>query len=563
MNATKDSQQQDYKLSLGEYQPAVDRRLNIWEDRDFSNRFWSRDHTVWFQKPQPELTNRMAWLDIFEPVQEHLKAMFDFAEEVKMEGIKHILLLGMGGSSLAPEVFQRIFGKIDDYARLLVLDSTHPDALRNIESKIDLARTLFVVSSKSGTTTETSSFFYYFWNRVGETSATPGRQFIAITDPGTPLIRMANERTFRRVFDGHPEIGGRYSALTLFGLVPAALIGVDSHQLLDRGWDMAGASAGYLLEAENPSLQLGAALGELALAGRDKLTFFTTPSLASFPDWLEQLVAESTGKDNKGIIPIVGEEIEEPWAYRKDRVFVYYELATEENPDLEKAIRALEDAGHPILRFKLNSKYDLGQEMFRWEMAVAAAGAVLGINPFDQPDVQLAKELARQAMEQKTAPPKPGVKMDRGESETILLEQKIVAYKAFDAFLANARIGDYISIQAYLAPDPDVEAALQDFRLSLRDRLKLATTLGWGPRFLHSTGQLHKGGPASGVFIQLVDEMEKDIPVPETNYAFGQLIQAQALGDFRALKQRNRRVIRLNLGHDKTKGLSLLFGLLE
>jgi transaldolase/glucose-6-phosphate isomerase len=563
MSATKDSQQQDQKLILGEYQQAVERRLDIWEERDLGGRFWSRDHTVWFQKPQPELTNRMAWLDIFEPLHGHLKAMFDFAEEIKMEGFRHVLLLGMGGSSLAPEVFYKTFGKSNDYPELLVLDSTHPDALRLILARIELSKTIFIVSSKSGTTTETSSFFNYFWHRIGETSAAPGKQFVAISDPGTPLMRLANERSFRKVFEGHPEIGGRYSALTLFGLIPAAVAGIDSHQLLDRGWDMAGASAGYLPASENPSLQLGAALGELALAGRDKVTFFTTPSLASFPDWIEQLIAESTGKNNKGIIPIVGEEIEAPWAYRKDRVFVFYELASEVNAELTAAVKLLEDAGHPILHFRLGTKYDLGWEMFRWEMAVATAGSVLGINPFDQPDVQLAKELARQAMEQKSAPPKPGVKLDRGEIETIMVEQKIVASKAYDAFMANARINDYIAIQAYLAPDPEVDAALQDFRLALRDRLKLATTFGWGPRFLHSTGQLHKGGPPSGVFIQIIDEPEKDIPVPETNYTLGQLIQAQALGDLRALKQRNRRVLRLNLGRDKMKGLALLFELMK
>jgi transaldolase/glucose-6-phosphate isomerase len=563
MNTTNESQQQSHKLNLGEYQAAVDRRLSIWESRDFAERFWGRDHTVWFQKPQPELTNRMGWLDLFEPMHNHLKAMFDLAEEVRDEGFKHVVLLGMGGSSLAPEVFQKTFGKTDDYPGLLVLDSTHPNALLDMESKLDIARTIFIVSSKSGTTIETSSFYNYFWRRVGEISATPGKQFIAITDPGTPLMALANERAFRKVFEGPQEVGGRYSAMTLFGLIPAALAGIDSHQILDRGWDMAEASASYLPEAENPSLLLGAALGELAAAGRDKVTFFTTPSLASFPDWLEQLIAESAGKDNKGIIPIVGEEIEEPWAYRKDRVFVYFELVTESSPELTASVKALEDAGHPVLYFTLNSKYDMGQEMFRWEMAVAAAGAVLGVNPFDQPDVQLAKELAKQAMEQKAATPKPGVKQDRGEVETVMLEQKIIAEKAFDAFMANARIGDYLAIQAFLAPDPETEAALQDFRLSLRDRLKLATTLGWGPRFLHSTGQLHKGGPASGVFIQLIDEPQKDIPVPETNYTFGQLIQAQALGDYKALKQHDRRVIRLNLGHDRTKGLSLLFDLLE
>jgi transaldolase/glucose-6-phosphate isomerase len=563
MSTTNDSMQQNQIYNLGEYQTAVERRLTMWENHDFANRFWSKDHTLWSPMPLPELANRMGWLDIFEPMHEHLKSMFDFAEAVRAEGFRHLVLLGMGGSSLAPEVFHKTFGAVDGHPSLIVLDSTHPESIRAVESRIDLAKTIFIVSSKSGTTTETSSFFYHFWHRIGETSATPGRQFAAISDPGTPLMRMAAERGFRKIFEGPPEVGGRYSALTLFGLAPAAAVGIDSHQILDRGWDLAGASASYLPENENPSLLLGAALGELALAGRDKVTFFTTPRLASFPSWLEQLIAESTGKDNKGIIPIVGEVVEEPWAYRKDRLFVCYTLASEPSEDLEQACRALEAAGHPVIYFRLNDKYDLGQEIFRWEMAVAAAGAVLGINPFDQPDVQLAKELARQAMDQKGAPvSKGGPKADRMEVETLQIVQKIVASKTFNAFIGGARIGDYISLQAYLSPNDDTEAALGDFRLALRDRLKLATTFGWGPRFLHSTGQLHKGGPNTGLYIQLIDEPEKDLPVSETNYSFGQLIQAQALGDYRALRQRGRRVLRINLGHDTPKGLSLLFDLL-
>jgi transaldolase/glucose-6-phosphate isomerase len=488
--------------------------------------------------------------------------MFDFAEQAKDEGFRHVLLLGMGGSSLAPEIFQGVFGSADGYPVLQVLDSTHPDAIRRIAAGLDLSKTLFVVSSKSGTTTETTSFLNYFWSRIVESSTTPGLHFAAISDPGTPLQQLAGERGFRRFFEGLPEVGGRYSALTLFGLVPAALVGIDSHQLLDRGWDMAGVSASYLPVTDNPSLSLGAALGELALAGRDKVTFFTTPSLASFPDWIEQLIAESTGKDGKGIVPIVGEAIEEPWVYRKDRVFICYSLDSEPDERMALTAQALEAAGHPVIYITLGNKFDLGAEIFRWEMAVAAAGAVLGINPFDQPDVQLAKELAHQAMEQKAHLAKGPRQADRGDVETISIEQKIVAGKAFDSFIGNARIGDYIAIQAYLDPEQEMEAAMQDFRLTLRDRLKLATTFGWGPRFLHSTGQLHKGGPPSGVFLQIVDEPEKDVPVPETNYTFGQLIHAQAIGDYRALRQRNRRVLRLNLGRDKEKSLTNLFGLL-
>ncbi|HBZ01191.1 MAG TPA: phosphoheptose isomerase, partial [candidate division Zixibacteria bacterium] len=380
--------QRDQVLNLGQYQAAVDKRLETWENQEFASRFWEKDPTLWFPKPQPEIKDRMGWLDIFEPLHTHLKSMFDFAEQLKAEGIKHVILLGMGGSSLAPEVYQNTFGNSEGFPGLIVLDSTHPNAVRQIESEIDLSKTIFIVSSKSGTTTETMAFFYYFWHRVSERTAAPGQQFIAITDPGTPLMKIAQDRKFRRVFEGTPDVGGRYSALTLFGLVPGATIGFDVHQLLDRGWDMAQASAGYLPESENACLILGAALGELALAGRDKLTFFATPSLVSFPSWIEQLVAESTGKFGKGIIPIVDEMIEDSWAYRKDRFFVQYSLNSEMSGELNDRMKALEAAGHPVAHFRLNNKPDLGQEIFRWEMAVAAAGAILGINPFDQPDVQ-------------------------------------------------------------------------------------------------------------------------------------------------------------------------------
>jgi transaldolase / glucose-6-phosphate isomerase len=551
--------QQDMIINLGSYAAAVDKRLSSWEDDDFAQRFWDKDFTLWSLKPVPELTDRMGWLEIFEPMHEHLKSMIELADELKSSGFKHVVLMGMGGSSLAPEVYYNVFGSADGYPELLILDTTHPAAIRRIEERIDIAKTIFVVSSKSGSTIETLSAFNYFWSKIG--GPTPGIQFIAITDPGSSLMKLAAEKGFRKSFPGTPDVGGRYSALTLFGLVPAYLIGADGHQLLDRGWDIAGASAGYLSVTENPCLSLGAALGELALAGRDKLTFFTTPSLRAFPAWIEQLVAESTGKNGKGIVPIVDEIIEDPWVYRKDRVFVHYILNSENSAELNAKIKALEEAGHPVIRLILNTKADLGQELFRWEMAVAVAGSILGINPFDQPDVQLAKELARQAMEQKT--PKPALKTEKSEVETIALDQTVIAAKAFESFIAGARLNDYIAVQAYLAPDDDTEAALQEFRLSLRDRLKLATTFGWGPRFLHSTGQLHKGGPNNCVFIQIVDEPQNDIHVPDTNYSFGSLIQAQALGDYKALKQRGRRVIRLNLGHDTAKGLELLFKLLD
>ena len=559
MDSVKGSQQQSQKMNLGQLQATVEKRLSIWEDQEFARRFWSKDPTLWSSQPTAEITDRMGWLGLFEPMHVQLKSLFDFAGEIHKEGIRHIVLLGMGGSSLAPEVFQRTFINEEGFPELIVLDSTHPGAVRAVESAIDITKTIFLVSSKSGTTMETLSFFYYFWNRLKDKTPNPGHHFIAITDPGTPLVQLAKDRNFRRIFEAQPDIGGRYSALTFFGLVPGALIGIDIHQLIDRGWDMAEACASYLLESDNPALMLGAALGEAALSGRDKVTIFTTPTLAAFPSWIEQLIAESTGKNGKGIVPIVDEVIEQPWVYRKDRFFVFYALNSENSAQLNDNIKALEGAGHPVVHLRLNNKFDLGQEMFRWEMAVPAAGAILGIHPFDQPDVQLAKDLARQAMEPKI--PKGG-KPEKSDVETIQIEQKIILAKAFDSLLAGARLGDYIAIQAYLPPSDETEAILQEFRLSLRDRLKLASTFGWGPRFLHSTGQLHKGGPNTGVFLQLIDEPVNDLPVPETNYTFGAFIQAQAIGDYRALKQRGRRVLRINLGKDLAKGLGLLNELL-
>lgn len=559
MSSMRGTQQQVQIMKTGSYRSAVEKRLTMWEKAEFARRFWEKDPTLWFPKPQPEIANRMGWLDLFEPMHEQLRPMMDFADGAHNEGFRNILLLGMGGSSLAPEVFQNTFGRIEDYPELLVLDSTHPDAIAAIESRIDLTRTIFIISSKSGTTIESQSLFFYFWHKIAEKRPDAGKQFAVITDPGTPLEKMAQDRGFRKIFAGPPDVGGRYSALTVFGLAPASAIGIDAHSLLDRGWDMAGASASYLLEEENACLHLGAALGEMSLAGRDKVTFITSPSLRFFPDWLEQLLAESTGKNGKGLIPIVGEDPEQAWVYRKDRLFVYYTMDGDNTTELEPIIKSLEAAEHPIIHIKVRDRYDLGQEIFRWEMAVAAAGAVLGIHPFDQPDVQLAKELARQAMEQKSA---RGGKIDRGEAETIPVDHKIVAAKAVDALLASARLGDYFSIQAYLAPSKINDEMLHEFRMMIRDRLKLATTMGWGPRFLHSTGQLHKGGPNSGIFIQLIDEPSRNLPAPETNYNFASLIQAQALGDFRALKQRGRRILRISLGQDTQKGLQQLIELL-
>jgi transaldolase / glucose-6-phosphate isomerase len=545
------SQADPQTLSLGNWEKPVEERLNAWQHGGFARRMWAKDYTLWSANPAPELTDRMGWLTLPETMHEQAPALQGFADRIRDEGFRHAVLLGMGGSSLAPEVFQRTFGNGSARPELIVLDSTHPGAVRLVESRVDLSQTLFLVSSKSGTTTETNSFFYYFWQRLRQAGKQAGAHFVAITDPGTPLERLAGERGFRRIFSAPPEVGGRYSVLSVFGLVPAALIGVDIRRLLDAALTSAESSAFCVPEPSSAPLRLGAAVGELALAGRDKLTFLASPSLEAFPIWLEQLIAESTGKDGKGIVPVADEPLGNGQAYGADRVFAVLLLEADSSTQLPAKIKALEAAGHPVAYIQLPRKTDLGQEFFRWEVAVAAAGAVLGINPFNQPDVQLAKELAKKAMA-------AGSQDQSGSTDLLRVEHQDGSSRAVGELLSRLNAGDYIGLQAYLNPIPDTWSALQRIRTKLRDRTKVATTLGFGPRFLHSTGQLHKGGPDTGVFLQILDEPFEELPVPETNYSFAQLIRAQAAGDYQALKQRGRRVLRVQLGRDTASGLQQL-----
>jgi transaldolase/glucose-6-phosphate isomerase len=538
-------------FSLGSRRRQVEERLTGWQKTGLASRLWRKDPAIWSADPAvPELTDRLGWLALATSVSGEAGELKAFAEEIRGEGFRHVVLLGMGGSSLAPEVFQRTFGNASGYPELVVLDSTHPGSVRAVENRIDPQRTLFLVSSKSGTTTEPLSFFHYFWERAGK----QGRRFIAITDPGTPLAHMAQQRGFRRVFEAPADVGGRYSALTVFGLLPAALIGVDIQRVLDLAWQMTEACAVGSTLSANPGLSLGAALGELAVAGRDKVTFVSSPSLVSLPDWIEQLIAESTGKDDKGIVPIAGEPLGQPGIYGNDRVFVDLCLRGEEDAGVTARIDALQAAGHPVIRIKLEEKAFLGAEFFRWEIATAAAGAVLGVHPFNQPDVQLAKELARKAMQDSGA---------GAAAADDLIPAAANLASALKAWLGEARPGDYIALQAYLAPALETMVALENIRFVLRDHLRLATTVGYGPRFLHSTGQLHKGGPNTGLFLQLVDDASGDLAVPESAYSFGALVRAQATGDADALRRRGRRLLRLSLGADPAAGLRNLEAVLR
>jgi transaldolase/glucose-6-phosphate isomerase len=542
---------QPLMFGLGDLRAPVEARLRSFEEAGYVRRLRAKDPTLWASGSAPEIIDRLGWLDLPETMKRRADGLAAFAAELRAEGYSHAVVLGMGGSSLAPDVFQRTFGAAHGFPDLVVLDSTHPSAVAAVEQKLDLRRTLFIVSSKSGTTIEPLSFFRYFWSRVVRVTDSPGRHFIAVTDPGTPLLALARERAFRRSFEAPSDVGGRFSALTDFGLVPAAVIGLDIRRLLESARSESRCNGSEVPDAKAPGLLIGAALGE-ASTSRDKVTFLVSPSLRSFPDWLEQLLAESTGKDGKGLVPVVGEPSAPGDAYGGDRIFVSLVLRDERDGGTGERLRSLERAGHPVIRIVLGDLFDLGREIFRWEVAVAAAGSVIGIDPFNQPDVELAKELARKAM---AGGPAAGAGVP---DETAFADDAAGLGEALDGWLRQARPKDYISIQAYLAPADETTRALQALRLALLKRTGLATTLGYGPRFLHSTGQLHKGGPNEPLVLQLFDEPAEDLAVPETDFTFGTLIRAQALGDYRALLQRGRRVLRVGLKSEAASGLERL-----
>ena len=537
---------------LGADEADVEQLEAKWQAARVPERFWKQDPTLWPAAPASDVASRMGWLHLPELMQEDVPRLEAFAQEVRSAGFRHVVVLGMGGSSLAPDVLGKVFGTRAGSPELLVLDTTHPDAIAELRSRIDPAHSLFVVSSKSGTTTEPLSFHRYFAAEVRASGGDAARSFVAVTDPGTPLEKLARDEGFRDVFLALPTVGGRYSALTYFGLVPAAAAGIDVGALLGRAWTMAEACAPTVPVAENPGLSLGAALGLLATHGKDKLTFYGGGALAPFPVWLEQLVAESTGKIGKGIVPIVDEPRVSVEHYAGDRLFV--EIQESENLDgpLATHLAHLQSAGFPVVRVRVPDGLGLGEEFLRWEVAIAIAGSVVGIDPYDQPDVELAKELARQAMARPA-----GSSADTAVT-TVAVARGAALSGAVRDWVGSVRPGDYVGIQAYLAPTPSTSAALDALRRRILERLNVATTFGYGPRFLHSTGQLHKGGPNTGLFLQLVDTPKHDLPVPGAGFTFGELIRAQALGDYQALQQKHRRVLRLDLGSDVAGSLAVL-----
>lgn len=528
----------------------IEARLRQWKTDGFVERMLALDPTLWAPRGTPEIEDRLGWLELPSTMAPKIGDLTQFGRDVASEGFTDVVVLGMGGSSLAPEVFQTTFGNGDGHPRLTVLDSTHPAAVTALAGALDLSRTLFVVSSKSGTTTEMLSFFYYFWTRLTEAGIDPRPHFVAVTDPGTPLERLAQEREFRRVFSSPEDVGGRYSALCEFGLVPAALIGVDVGKLLATVH-----SARDMSDEETAlALRLGATIGECALAGRDKLAFVTSPSLRSLPTWIEQLVAESTGKLDVGIVPVDQEPIWDYPDYGHDRVMVYIGLNSEPEPEKREAVKALVPEWAHVAQI-IDDTREISSLMMRWEIATAAAGAVLGINPFDQPDVQLAKDLAREAM--------AGGGSSQDSGRIISIDDDDLE-SAAAAWLSSAVSGDYIGIHAYLAPNDEVSEGIRSLRSVLGGNARVATTAGYGPRFLHSTGQLHKGGANNGLFLQIVDDASaNDVAVPETDYTFGQLLTAQAAGDAGALIQRGRRVLRVSVGADAQAGLVRLASLFE
>ncbi len=559
---------------LGTYQAAVDAALAEMAENRVVARIWAHDHTVW--KPEPtEIANRLGWLHTAEVMSDNVHRLESLVEEVRAAGYTHALLLGMGGSSLAPEVFRKTFGVGEGYLDLAVLDSTDPAAVLSHAERLDPARTLFIVSTKSGGTVETLSFFKFFYNRVAEAVGADraGEHFVAITDPGTKLAELADRYHFRATFLNDPNIGGRYSALSYFGLVPAALIGVNVPRLLDCGLTAACSCEPCVETEENPGAWLGAILGELAKAGRDKVTFVTSPAIASFGDWVEQLIAESTGKEGRGILPVVGEPLGPSEVYGDDRLFVYLRLdgagghPTGHDRARDAAVQALEEAGHPAVGLHLCDLHDLGRQFFLWEMATAVAGHRLDINPFDQPNVEAAKVLARQMVAEYTA--KGALPTETpaltGQGLTVYGDVKAASPgEALTAFLNLAQPGDYVALQAYVQPTARTDAALLALRTRLRDQFRLATTVGYGPRFLHSTGQLHKGDAGHGLFIQFTADDPQDAPIPDeagrpaSSITFGVLKAAQARGDRQALLDAGRRAIRFHLGTDVVEGLERL-----
>ncbi len=549
---------------------AVNANLEEWKAGNKVQRLWQKDASLWTNADE---ASWLGWLGITSEQQAKLDTFLKLGQEIKQAGFTDVLLLGMGGSSLCPEVLEKTYGSRSGYPKLHVLDSTDPAQIKFFDSQINPAKTIFVVSSKSGSTLEPNIFKQYFFERTKQTVGADkaGSHFIAITDPGSKMEQVAKADGFRHIFYGLPGIGGRYSALSDFGIVPAALIGLDLKKFLDRTAVMVEACKNPQ-PTSNPGVLLGAILGTAATKGCDKVTIITSSGISDLGAWLEQLLAESTGKQGHGIIPVDREALGAPNVYGNDRVFVYLRLQGDPDSSQDVKVSDLENAGHPVIRIAVADTYDLGQEFFRWEIATAVAGSIIGINAFNQPDVEASKIVTREltsAYEKTGSLPAEspvledgGVKLFTDPKNADALakavgnDRTLVGY--LRAHLNRIKTGDYFALLGYIQMNDAHEAKLQEIRHELRDKKHVATCLGFGPRFLHSTGQAYKGGPNSGVFLQITCDDAVDLPVPEQKYTFGIVKAAQARGDFQVLAQRDRRALRVHLGKDLKAGLASL-----
>jgi transaldolase/glucose-6-phosphate isomerase len=552
-------------------QTDIDATLEDWRAAGKVRQLWAGDASLWTGRDE---ASWLGWLGLAGRERVATDELEAFARNVRELGFTHAVVLGMGGSSLCPEVLARTFGARPGYPELIVLDSTDPAEIRAVEAHVRLPTTLFIVASKSGTTLEPNLLLDYFHTRVREAvgKAAAGGHFIAITDSDTSLRRRAEALGFQRVFAGRPGVGGRYSALSNFGMVPAALLGLDVRAFLDRAEIMARSCAASVPPHENAGVLLGAILGTAAKAGRDKVTVIASPEISHLGVWLEQLLAESTGKRGRGLVPIDREPLGPPSVYGDDRVFVYLRLDRGYDPEQDAALAALEKAGQPVVHVAVAEPFDLGQEFFRWEIAVAVAGSILGIDPFDQPDVEASKQAARSQLDEfertgmlpsDTPLCREGVlELFVPERDREKLEQaagrEATLHDYLRAHLDRVVHGDFVALLAFLPRDAATEEALQTIRARIRDARRVATSVGFGPRFLHSTGQLHKGGPNTGVYLQLTCDDANDLTVPDHRVTFGVVKAAQARGDLHVLAESERRVVRIHLGSDVAAGLAAL-----
>ena len=572
MNALQDKRNASFNepvdrqtFFLGSDNAAFQKRITELEKENFAARLWRKDPSPWKNDPddQSQIRNALGWLHVAEKMQENLQELESFKKDILKAGFTHVLHMGMGGSSLTPLVFQRIFSPSQDALPLTVLDSTDPATILQIEETLPLENTLFIVASKSGTTAEPLAFGDYFYHKVEQIKGKQaGDNFCVITDPGTPLVKTAQDRGYRKTFLNFSDIGGRYSALSYFGMVPAVLMGIDVNELLERALRMMHACSISNPAQENPGLVLGAGLGELAkINGRNKVTFLVPEALAPLSLWLEQLLAESTGKEGTGLLPVSGEPLGKQGVYGSDRVFVHIRMKNQPDEQMEQSISALKDAGQPVICIVLNDLLDLGEEFFRWEFATATAGAILGINAFNQPNVQESKDNTNrllQTVRDKGSLPDEKPSFVKDPLKLYFKQNGTSIPDILKLFFAQAGSGDYVALMTYITENPANDKTLQEIRALLQDYLHLTTTLGYGPRFLHSTGQFHKGGPNTGLFLQITASDIKDIQVPGEPYTFGVFKHAQASGDLEALQKHGRRVGRIDLGPDIQQGLQIL-----